>query len=230
MRIIEGRILNRWADLRCTVLMALGRAVGADLLLVFWTEECWKNPGLAAWVISGRSARKTIVDAFKRFSPAIELRFKFRGGDVVEVLERVGREIGFPAAIRVDQGSEFVSRDPDLWAYQRGVTLDFSRSGNPTVNAFIESLDGKFRTEGLNAHWFTSLDDAWRKCEIWRRDYNEDHTAQPATRSRSSSSIDQRHSTRPDRSPRKKPGRWSKDGEAVHIYLERNGPGFKSWA
>jgi transposase InsO family protein len=25
--------------------------------------------------------------------------------------------------IRVDQGSEFVSRDLDLWAYQRGVTL-----------------------------------------------------------------------------------------------------------
>jgi hypothetical protein len=37
----------------------------------------------------------------------------FRGGDVVEVLERVGREIGLPAAIRVDQGTEFVSRDLD---------------------------------------------------------------------------------------------------------------------
>jgi hypothetical protein len=56
-------------------------------------------------------------------------RFKFRGADVVEVLERVGREIGFPTAIRVDQGSEFVSRDLDLWAYLRGVTLDFSRPG-----------------------------------------------------------------------------------------------------
>ena len=30
----------------------------------------------------------------------------------------------FPAAIRVDQGTEFVSRDLDLWAYQRGVTLE----------------------------------------------------------------------------------------------------------
>ena len=29
---------------------------------------------------------------------------------------------GFPTVIRVDQGSEFVSRDLDLWAYQRGVT------------------------------------------------------------------------------------------------------------
>jgi putative transposase len=81
---------------------------------------------------------------------------------------------GFPAAIRVDQGSEFVSRDLDLWAYQRGVTLDFSRPGKPTDNAFIESFNGKFRAECLNAHWFMSLDDACRKCEAWRRDYNEE--------------------------------------------------------
>ena len=57
--------------------------------------------------------------------------------DVVEILEGVCKEVGFPATIRVDQGSEFVSRDLDLWAYQRGVTLDFSRPGKPTDNAFI---------------------------------------------------------------------------------------------
>ena len=75
--------------------------------------------------------------------------------------------------IRVDQGSEFVSRDLDLWAYQRGVTLDFSRPGKPTDNAFIESFNGKLRAECLNAHWFMCLADATEKCEAWRRDYNE---------------------------------------------------------
>jgi putative transposase len=50
---------------------------------------------------------------------------------------RVGRQVGFPATIRVDRGTEFVSRDLDLWAYQRGATLDFSRRGKPTDNAFI---------------------------------------------------------------------------------------------
>ena len=47
--------------------------------------------------------------------------------DVAEILEQVGRQIGFPKAIRVVQGIAFVSRDLDLWAYQRGVILDFSR-------------------------------------------------------------------------------------------------------
>ena len=70
---------------------------------------------------TGRTLRVlTIVDTFSRFSPALEPRFSFRGTDVVEVLERVGREVGLPATIRVEQGTEFVSRDLDLWAYQRG--------------------------------------------------------------------------------------------------------------
>jgi putative transposase len=124
---------------------------------------------------TGRKLRVlTIIDTFSRFSPALEPRFKFRRHDVVEVLERVGREMGLPTTIRVDQGTEFVSRDLDLWAYQRGVVLDFSRPGKPTDNAFIESFNGKFRAECLNAHWFMSLDDARRKCEAWRRDYNEE--------------------------------------------------------
>ena len=116
----------------------------------------------------------TIVDTFSRYVPAIEPRFSFRGADVVDVLERVGGEVGFPAAIRVDQGSEFISRDLDLWAYHRGVVLDFSRPGKPTDNAYIESLNGKFRAECLNAHWFLSLEDARQKMEDWRRDYNEE--------------------------------------------------------
>lgn len=87
----------------------------------------------------------------------------FRAPDVVEVLERVCGEVGYPASIRVDQGSEFISRDLDLWAYTRGVTLDFSRPGKPTDNAFIESFNGKSRAECLNQHWFMSLDDTVRK-------------------------------------------------------------------
>lgn len=62
----------------------------------------------------------------------------------------------------------------DLWAYAKGVTLDFSRPGKPTDNAFIEAFDGRFRAECLNAHWFLTLADAREKMEAWRRYYHED--------------------------------------------------------
>ena len=51
--------------------------------------------------------------------------------------------------------------------------MDFSRLGKPTDNAFIESFNGSFRDECLNAHWFLSLEDAQTKVEKWRQDYNE---------------------------------------------------------
>ncbi len=102
--------------------------------------------GLHDQLATGRKLRVlTIVDTFSRFPPASEPRFTFRGTDVVEVLERAGREVGLPATIRVDQSTEFVSGELDLWAYQRGVTLDFSRPGKPTGNAFIEAFNGRFR-------------------------------------------------------------------------------------
>jgi len=124
---------------------------------------------------TGRKLRiLTIVDTFSRFSPALEPRLTFRGADVVEVLERVGRQVDFPATIRVDQGTEFVSRDLDLWAYQRGVTLNFSRPGKPTDNAFIKACNSRVRAECLNAHWSMSLADAQKKLEDWRTYYNEE--------------------------------------------------------
>lgn len=62
----------------------------------------------------------------------------------------------------------------DLWAYQRGVTLDFSRPGKPTDNAFIEAFNSKLRSECVNTHWFLSLEDACDKLDRWRRHYNEE--------------------------------------------------------
>ena len=116
----------------------------------------------------------TVIDTFSRFSPVLDPRFSYRGEDVVQTLERTCAVSGYPKTIRVDQGSEFISRDLDLWAYANGVTLDFSRPGTPTDNAFIEAFNGRFRAECLNAHWFLTLADAGEKLEAWRRYYNED--------------------------------------------------------
>ncbi len=114
-----------------------------------------------------------MVDTYSRLSPVVDPRFSYRAEDVVATLDRACRKIGYPKTIRVDNGREFISRDMDLWAYQRGVILDFSRPGKPTYNAFIEAFSSKLRSECLNAHRFLSLEDACEKLEAWRRHYNE---------------------------------------------------------
>jgi putative transposase len=125
-------------------------------------------------LFDGRRIRLlTIVDNHTRESLAIYIGQRIRGCEVVEVLERIVKDHGRPRTIRVDNGPEFISKDVDLWAYWNHVTLDFSRPGKPTDNAYIESFNGRFRQECLNEHWFLSLDDAREKVEAWRRDYNE---------------------------------------------------------
>jgi putative transposase len=137
-------------------------------------NQVWAMDFVHDQLFDGRKIRVlTVIDTFTRLSPAIAVRQSFRGIDVVATLERVTHELGHPETIRLDNGPEFISKELDLWAFVHGVTLDFSRPGKPTDNAFIESLNGKFRAECLNANWFMSLDEAIEKCEAWRRDYNE---------------------------------------------------------
>jgi putative transposase len=136
-------------------------------------NEVWAMDFMSDQLFDGRRIRVLpLIDAFTRLSPAIEVGLRYRGADVVETLDRVIRVYGRPKTIRVDNGPEFISRELDLWAYMNGVALDFSRPGKPTDNAFIESFNGSFRAECLNASWFLSLDDARSKCEAWRVDYN----------------------------------------------------------
>lgn len=58
--------------------------------------------------------------------------------------------------------------------HAKGVTLDFSRPGKPTNNAYIEAFNGRFQAECLNAHWFLAFADAAEKMEDWCRYYNEE--------------------------------------------------------
>ena len=138
-------------------------------------NDVWAMDFVHDQLATGRKLRiLTVVDTYSRLSPVVDPRFSYRGEDVVATLDQACRKIGYPKTIRVDNGSEFISRDMDLWANQRGVTLDFSRPGKPTDNAFIEAFNSKLHSECLNAHWLLSLEDACEKLEAWRRHDNEE--------------------------------------------------------
>ena len=48
----------------------------------------------------------------------------------------------------------------------------FIRPGKPVENCLVESFDGRIRDECLNVHWFLNVDDARRRVEAWRIDFN----------------------------------------------------------
>ena len=90
-----------------------------------------------------------------------------------KIVDTTVNQLGVPVSITVDHGTEFMSKALEEWAWRRGVKLDFIRPGKPNENAHIESFNGRLRDECLNVNQFTSMDDARRKIEAWRRDYND---------------------------------------------------------
>ena len=137
-------------------------------------NERWSMDCVADTLRDGRRVRAlTVVDNWSRHSQLIEPDFTLTGTKVVAALERVAKRTGYPQMITVDNGSEFTSKALDAWVHEHGVKLDFIRPGKPVENAVIESFNGRFRDECLNAQVFVSLHDARQKIETWRIDYNE---------------------------------------------------------
>ena len=110
---------------------------------------------------------------YTREAVAIEVGQSLKGDDVVRALNGLKLNRGVPKVLFCDNGSEFTSQAMDMWAYQNGATIDFSRPGKPTDNAFVESFNGTFRSECLNTHWFMDLKEARQLIETWRREYND---------------------------------------------------------
>jgi putative transposase len=80
-----------------------------------YPNETWAMDFVHDQLATGRKIRVlTVVDLFSRYSPVLDPRISYRAGDVVQTLERTCAMTGYPKIIRVDQGSEFVSRDLDL--------------------------------------------------------------------------------------------------------------------
>jgi putative transposase len=115
----------------------------------------------------------TLVDDFSRRSPGLLVERSIGGGRVVRFLEDLARVNGYPETIVIDNGPEFVSNALDQWAHAHDVRLHFIRPGHPVENAFIESFNGKFRDECLNANWFHGLEHAREIVSEWLEDYNE---------------------------------------------------------
>ncbi|WP_394706875.1 IS3 family transposase [Marispirochaeta sp.] len=137
-------------------------------------NESWAMDFVSDQLFDGRRFRSlTLIDSYTRECLAIHVDKTICGSDVVERLEILKSTRGVPESIRVDTGPEFISKALDIWAYQEGVKLQFSRPGKPTDNAKIESFNGSYRNECLQTHWFLSLKDARVKIENWRMEYNE---------------------------------------------------------
>jgi len=138
-------------------------------------DQVWSMDFVVDQFFNGSRFRiLTVLHNYSKKSPGLLVDRQIKGANVVDFLNQLKAAEGCtPERIQVDNGSEFISKEMDRWAYENQVVLDFSRPGKPTDNPYIESFNGKFRDECLSVNWFLDLDDARQKIEAWRQEYNE---------------------------------------------------------
>lgn len=137
-------------------------------------NDCWTFAFVSDALFNGKRFRAlTVMDQFTRQCLAIHADQNIKGEGVVALMRQLSAAHGLPKRLQTDNGSEFISKAFDRWAYENGVTMAFSRPGRPTEDPFIEAFNGAFRDECLNIHWFLSLEDAREEIETWRVDYNQ---------------------------------------------------------
>jgi putative transposase len=136
-------------------------------------NEEWSLDFVCDAIAGGRSVRVlSVVDNFTRECLALETDTSFASQRVTRILDGIIERRGCPKALRMDNGPEITSRHFLAWCLERKITTNHIQPGRPMQNGFVESFNGRFRDECLNANWFRDLFEARQKIGLWRQDYN----------------------------------------------------------
>jgi putative transposase len=111
-------------------------------------NETWAMDFVHDQLATGRKIRiLTVVDPFSRFSPVIDPRFTYRSENVVEALGRACSRLGYPKAIRVDQGT---GSSPGTWTCGPMPTASPWTSAGPASPLTTPSPSPSTERAGLN--------------------------------------------------------------------------------
>ena len=136
-------------------------------------NERWSMDFVSDQLGSGRRFRVlNVVDDYSREVIGQLVAVSISGQRVARFLSELFEQRKKPKRVICDNGPEFTGKAMFYWSKETGVKLGFIQPGKPMQNAFVESLNGKFRNECLNQHWFRSLDEAKAEIDTWRIHYN----------------------------------------------------------
>jgi putative transposase len=139
------------------------------------SNQEWALDFVSDTIATGRGIRVlTVVDAYTRECLALEVDTSLGSRRVTRTLDRVIEGRVAPESIRCDNGPELTSRHIVGWCEERKINLIHIQPGKPIQNGHVESFNGRFRDECLNASWFHTLADAKQKISRWRNEYNSE--------------------------------------------------------
>ena len=143
-------------------------------------NQVWSMDFMSDSLSDGRPLRTfNVMDDYNREGLTVEVDTSMPSLRVVRALERIIEWRGKPAALRCDNGPEYISQTLVNWANEQQITLLYIQPGKPTQNAYIERFNRTARHEWLDLHLFSSVEHAQLLATQWLWQYNNErpHTA-----------------------------------------------------
>ena len=138
-------------------------------------NQVWSIDFMSDGLSDGRKLRTfNVLDDYNREGLAIDVDLSLPSARVIRSLEQIIEWRGKPAAIRCDNGPEFISGQLVNWATKNRITLLFIQPGKPTQNAYIERFNRTARHEWIDLHQFESIEHAQYLATKWLWTYNNE--------------------------------------------------------
>lgn len=138
-----------------------------------YMNHVWSYDIVEEKLQKGRKVRiLNVLDEFTKEPLAMDIGFRIKGYDVVEVLRYLFNVRGVPDFIRSDNGPEFIADEVKKFLRASGVETLYIEPGSPWENGYIESFNSRLRDELLNGEIFLHIDELKYVVERWRMDYN----------------------------------------------------------
>ena len=156
--------------------LGVSTAEGADRLRATHPGHLWALDFCHDATADGRELKfLNVVDEFTREALAIEVDRTIDADETVAVLERLAAERGAPENLRADNGPELTARVLRDWCEAGSTATAYIDPGAPWQNAWVESLNARFRDEVLDVEEFANLAEARFLAADWQAGYNHEH-------------------------------------------------------
>lgn len=138
-------------------------------------NQVWSMDFMSDALSDGRTIRTfNVIDDYNREALGIEVDVSLPSLRVIRSLEQIIEWRGKPAAIRCDNGPEYIAQALIDWANEKKITLMYIQPGKPTQNAYIERFNRTVRHEWLDMHVFESIEQAQLLATQWLWTYNNE--------------------------------------------------------
>lgn len=136
-------------------------------------NQVWSMDFMHDQLGDGRSFRLlNVLDDYNRQGLGMEVDLSLPAGRVIRTLEQIIEWRGKPAAIRCDNGPEYIAGELVTWMKQQNIRLEYIQPGKPQQNAYVERYNRTVRYDWLSQHIFESISQVQNAATRWLWTYN----------------------------------------------------------